>query len=105
MKRPPSLSSPRDFRRVMTEGRVVRAGWATIYLVPAQTPSAPSRLGLAVPARAGGAVQRNRIKRRVRAAFRLTAPGTGLDVVVRARPAAGQVDFQELEDSLKGLPV
>lgn len=105
MKRPSSLSSPRDFRRVLSDGRAFRPRWATIHVTPRSEASAPSRLGLAVPSRVGGAVDRNRIKRRVRAAFRLAAPPTGLDVVVRARPDALRVDYQELEDSLRGVTV
>lgn len=66
-------------------------------------PGGPSRLGLAVPARSGGAVQRNRIKRRIRAAFREAAPATGVEVVVRARPEASHVKFQEMEELLRGL--
>ena len=103
MKHPPSLSSARDFRRVMAQGRVVRPSWATVHLIETLEPSSPSRLGLAVPARAGGAVQRNRIKRRVRAAFRLAAPSHGLDVVVRARAEAARTDFQEMESVLREL--
>lgn len=73
-------------------------------MISAPEPDGPSRLGLAVSARAVGAVQRNRIKRRVRAAFRGAAPA-GLDVVVRARPLAATADFQELEENLRGLKV
>jgi ribonuclease P protein component len=49
-------------------------------------------------------VGRNRIKRRVRAAFAAAAP-IGLDVVVRARPLAATTNFQELEESLRELKV
>ena len=105
MKRPLSLSSPRDFRRVMSDGRVFRRHWATIHVTPGLDPTSPSRLGLAVSARSGGAVQRNRIKRRVRAAFRHAAPVEGLDVVVRAREGAVGVEYQEMEETLRGLTV
>lgn len=54
------------------------------------------RLGLAVGARVGGAVVRNRIKRLLREAFRLqqndlarAADGTAYDVVVSVRAGAG----------------
>jgi ribonuclease P protein component len=88
----------------MAEGRVERPRWATIHVIAASEPGASSRLGLAVSARAAGAVERNRIKRRVRAAFAEAAPA-GLDVVVRARSRAATADFQELEDTLRGLKV
>lgn len=102
MTHPRSLSSARDFRRVLSEGRALRPRWATVHAVR-KTALGPSRLGLAVPATVGGAVERNRIKRRLRAAFRLAAPSTGLDVVVRARAEAATVPFQELEETFSGL--
>jgi ribonuclease P protein component len=57
-------------------------------------------LGLAVPGAVGSAVRRNRIKRRLRAAFR----GAGVrdvHLVVRATPEAELVPFQEMEDFLR----
>lgn len=103
MKHPASLSSARDFRRVMAAGRVHHHRWGTIHVVEAVAPGASSRLGLAVPAKAGGSVQRNRIKRRLRAAFRLSGPAHGLDVVVRAQAEASSIDFQEMEKALHEL--
>ena len=49
-----------------------------------------NRLGLSVPRRVGKAVRRNRVKRHLREAFRLTQHGlpTGLDLVVVVRPHA-----------------
>lgn len=103
MKQPAPLSSGRDFRRVMSAGVTRRVGWATIHVAAAPEPSAPSRVGLAVATTAGGAVQRNRIKRRLRAAFRSCGPATGVDVVIRARAEAATVEFQELEETFQEL--
>ena len=52
-----------------------------------------------MPARVGGAVMRNRIKRRLRASFMSAQLPPGVDVVVRANGQASSVDFQELERS------
>ena len=97
MKRPPSLSSKRDFDRVLRAGRRVRTSCGTLFVAPRVESSGPSRLGLAVPARVGGAVTRNRIKRRLRASFVSADLPPGIDVVVRASSEAATVDFQELE--------
>ena len=60
-----------------------------------------SRLGLVVPATAGPAVIRNRIRRRLRAAFVAAQPASGFDVVVRADAHAGEAEFQQVVDNLK----
>lgn len=97
MKRPPSLSSKRDFERVLRDGRRARTRCGTLFVAPGPDAAAPARLGLAVPARVGGAVVRNRIKRRLRASFVSAGLPAGVDVVVRATREASSVDFQELE--------
>ena len=66
----------------------------------------PCRFGFAVSRRLGGAVQRNRIRRRLRAAARqLNADGecAGLDVVVIARQGAAEAEFVELDATLRRL--
>ena len=63
-----------------------------------------SRLGVTVSKRVGIAVIRNRVKRRVREAYRLTlramlAPGISL--VVIARPGAGELTSDAIGGELK----
>ncbi len=102
MQQPPSLSRRGDFRRVLQAGTRTRSGLGTVYVAPVSDPAAPARLGLAVSSRLGGAVERNRIKRRLRAAFRVAAL-TGVDVVVRPNRHAATMPFQVLEESLRSL--
>jgi ribonuclease P protein component len=71
-----------------------------VFVAPRPDRMAPSRVGLAVARGAGTAVARNRIRRRLRAAWRRTGAPTGLDVVIRARPEAIDAPFQELVDVL-----
>ncbi len=59
-----------------------------------------TRLGLIVPRALGGAVVRNRVKRRVRAVARDYRPKPGYDVIVRAAPCTSELKFQELEREL-----
>lgn len=61
--------------------------------------SSGPRLGLTVPRALGGAVVRNRIKRRLREAFRLNraALDPKWDIVVNPRRAATDAPFGELE--------
>lgn len=59
-----------------------------------------TRIGLTVTRKLGGAVARNRIKRRLREVFRRNRAGlaTGIDVVVNARPGIERYDYAALEE-------
>ncbi len=79
------VSLKRDFDTVMRARMRQPSGPLIIFAAP-NTLDHP-RLGLAVPRRAGNAVRRNRIKRRLREAFRLSQhdlPG-GYDLIVQVR--------------------
>jgi ribonuclease P protein component len=65
-------------------------------------PGAPPRLGLTVSRRVGGAVVRNRVKRRLREWFRSHRElvPLGKDLVIIARPAAAMATVCELAREL-----
>ena len=67
-----------------------------------RTDGTTTRIGLSTPRSLGGAVQRNRVRRRLRALMheRYGALGTGWDLLVIARPAAAQATYMELRDAL-----
>jgi ribonuclease P protein component len=67
-------------------------------------PEAPTRLGLTVSRRVGGAVVRTRVKRRVREWFRQHRESCpkGKDLVVIARQAAATVPLDEMGRELEG---
>jgi len=82
-----------------------------VYALPSQISDgqeeepAPSRVGLVVRA-PNRAVVRNRIKRRIRAAFVACDPEPGNDVVIRADERAESMSFTELTGALnKALAV
>lgn len=90
-----------EIGRVLAEGAPARAGALTVAVAPGRDRAGRSRLGLAV--RTGrGAVVRNRVRRRLKEAFR-AAGVPGRDVVVRADEAVLTVDFQELVNELTVL--
>ncbi len=63
------------------------------------------RLGLTVSRKVGGAVVRNRVKRRVREWFRHSrkALPAGVDLVVIARRGAGELSTEQTQGSLAEL--
>ena len=56
------------------------------------------RVGIVVPARVGGAVVRNKLKRRVRAILCGLGEPRGSDLVVRLEPSAADLRYQDLEN-------
>jgi ribonuclease P protein component len=62
-----------------------------------------TRFGLATGKRLGGAVIRNRVRRRIREALRVMAPSfqPGWDVLIIARPAIVEADHDALVGALR----
>ena len=96
------LGRQRDFARVFA--RKCRASDALLIVYIDANDLAFSRLGLSVGKGVGGAPTRNRIKRLIREAFRLSQHDlpAGLDIVCVARPAKPQAmrDYQRSLSSL-----
>jgi ribonuclease P protein component len=93
VKRRNRLSRSRDFDAVFRKGRSVSTRYLVLYSFPRPDEAREdSRLGLAVSRKVGGAVERNRIKRRLRAAFdelRESLPA-GHDYVLIVRTGFGE---------------
>jgi ribonuclease P protein component len=94
MRREQRLRRRRDFDAVYRTGRPVHGDFLSLRVH--RTDLEHSRVGFAVNKRAGGAVTRNRIKRRLRAAIASLALPGGWDVVVSARAPAATVPYDEL---------
>ena len=64
-----------------------------------------TRIGLSTPRTLGGAVQRNRVRRRLRDLVReqLRATDSGWDLLLIARPEAGAASYTELREALRSL--
>lgn len=65
--------------------------------------AAPSRIGFVAAKAVGGAVVRNRVKRRLRAATASLDILDGLDIVVSARRPAADETFESLGRALRTL--
>jgi ribonuclease P protein component len=93
MKRRHRLSRSRDFDAVYRHGRSTATRYLVLYTFPREADDGEGpRLGLAVSRQLGGAVERNRLKRRLRAAFEELADGLAADhdYVLIARPGLGE---------------
>ena len=88
------LSGASEFNEVLRNGRRLRRGGVTV-VVHRRHGGLP-RTGLVVGRRVGGAVVRNRAKRRLRAALREVTLAGATDYVVIATPVVATAPFEEL---------
>lgn len=105
MHRDNRLRASSDFQRVRNVGKSVAN--PSFVLVWAPNPEGRLRFGIAVGKKIGGAVTRNKIKRRVREHLRqqvrAAALKRGVDVLIIARAAARDADYQTVTQALDDL--
>lgn len=95
------LSRPGDFAR-LAEGGVARTHPLLVGRF-VRNDLDQARFGLATGKRLGGAVVRNRVRRRIREVLRVMAPSfqPGWDVLIIARPAIIKADHDALVGALR----
>jgi ribonuclease P protein component len=117
IERPTAKSFPRsarllrhaDFERVYKQGKRHFSASMTVFYLSRQESKAnieivPGlRVGFTVGRALGGAVQRNRMKRRLREAVRLTrpVPGPPADVVINPKKALLSTDFDAVLNEVR----
>jgi ribonuclease P protein component len=88
------LTRKEEYDRVFSQGKKIKHEGITAWLMASRQP----RIGCAISRHYGGAVQRNRFKRRVRAAFRQhyeQLPSS--DIVVTATSNRGWISYSQIE--------
>ncbi|HZB66942.1 MAG TPA: ribonuclease P protein component [Ornithinibacter sp.] len=105
---PNRLRTRSDFTSAVRSSGGFRVGSSLLVVHATSTDSRagqPPRVGFVVSRAVGGAVVRNRTKRRLRAlvAERLGSLPPGMDVVIRANPPAGAATYGELQEALNPL--
>src|SRR5262245_48321847 len=101
MRREQRLRRPADFDVVYRASKIESN---RLLVVRCRASGAtPSRIGLVTAKSVGGAVVRNRVKRRLRAIASASDILDGLDIVVSARRAAADESFESLSRSLRTL--
>jgi ribonuclease P protein component len=101
MQRDRRLRRRGDFRAVYRAARP--AGGKLLTLRAAANGLDRTRFGFVVAKTVGGAVERNRVRRRLREAARSLAFAPGFDVIVTARPAALSASLTTLRHELMAL--
>jgi ribonuclease P protein component len=99
----PMLRRRADFEAIGRHGAA--RSTSTLVLRWIRTDRAETRIGLSTPRTLGGAVQRNRVRRRLRSLLRerIGRIGPGWDLLLIARPAAGDVGQAKLGEAIDAL--
>jgi ribonuclease P protein component len=92
-----------DYRRVYDQGSRRQFGWTAAFLL--ETGNHSSRIGITVPRHFGKAVDRNRVKRRLRGAIAecLREIPAGWDIVLHPRAAGLSLEYGELISTLRKI--
>ena len=96
-----------DFERVYKQGRRHFSASLSVFYLERQTdaknPATGLRIGFTVGRAMGGALQRNRMKRRLREAVRLTRPAHGpdADVVINPKKTVANIDFTAIVNEIR----
>jgi ribonuclease P protein component len=98
-----TIKDSRTYQKVFTQGSFQADRLLVLYRRPNRT--GESRFGFAVSRKLGGAVVRNRVRRRLKEICRRHQAvfPAGYDYVVIARPPAVEAEYRALEGSLLKL--
>ncbi len=106
-RRTSRLRANSDFQRVRRRGRSTHGRWLIVGYARADVVTdgaePPARIGFSVSRRVGGAVVRNRVKRRLREIMRkrLSHVAPGWDIVITARASAAEAEYSALEEDVR----
>jgi ribonuclease P protein component len=91
-----------DFERVYREGRRLTLPDVTVFWMARSVATGAARVGFTVPRALGGAVVRNRIRRRTREAVRLQLAemASPVDIVINPRRSAQRAEFTALQQQV-----
>jgi len=98
-----SLTRNYEFKRLYSKGKNAASKCTVLYC--ARNGTSENKLGITVSTKLGGAVQRNRIRRRLKEIYRLNEHTfrTGYNIVLVARTRSRYAGWSELESSVLSL--
>jgi ribonuclease P protein component len=103
MKFTTSLRKNHEFRRLYSKGKNSASRCVVVYC--RRNGKTENRLGVTVSTKLGGAVDRNRIRRRLKEIYRINESSLrfGYDIILVARTRSKFAGFSELESSVLTL--
>ena len=103
LPKPNRLRASRDFKRTYSRGRSYVHPILVLYVLPNRTEN--RRIGFSLSKKLGDAVDRNRMKRRLREACRMPmeTAQNGFDAILVGRSRLGQASFGEIQTVINEL--
>jgi len=103
MKKTVSLKRNDDFQHVFRKGKTKGSSILVVFVMP--NDMCFNRLGVTVSKKMGKAVLRNKLRRRIKEAFRLFEQDlvAGHDIVILPKPDLAQAKFNNILKTLKFL--
>lgn len=103
MRNTDSLKNNFEFRRLYRSGKNAVCPYLAVYF--RKTRESCNRLGITVSTKVGNAVVRNKIRRRIREAYRIHEAEfiCPVDLVIVARVRCANADFHNIESALLQL--
>jgi len=98
-----SLKKNYEFKRIYNRGKSAASKYVAVYCL--RNGTTENRLGVTVSTKLGGAVQRNRIRRRLKEVYRLNEHSfrLGYSIVLVARHKCRDAEWKELVSSVLSL--
>ena len=95
-----ALKKNHEFKRLYNKGKSTASQCAVVYC--RRNGRQENRLGVTVSTKIGGAVQRNRVRRRLKEIYRLNEHilSAGYDIVIVARVRSRYAGYREIESSV-----
>lgn len=97
------LRNNRDFRKVYDKGKSISNRYLVMFYI--KNGLEYNRVGFSTTKKLGNAVNRNRVKRLIKEAFRLNKENmiNGYDIVFLARVRATEANYKDIEKSIINL--
>lgn len=96
------LHKSSDYQKLFDKGQKYYSKHLIVFAVKN---NGPTRLGLTVSRKVGGAVVRNKLKRRLREIFRLSLFSflIDTDIMIVAKKSASSLDYEQLSQEIYGI--